>query len=345
MKHVYFLRPVGQLGPIKIGCSKLPQSRLDSVTIWSPMRLEFICSVPGSHTEERTLHGMFAKHRVHGEWFGASKELLTLIDHCAATGALPELPKVIKFPRTNHVGFRGRSAGKSEAGALPPHKMVQATKFRCQYEGGVTASQIADETGLHIVTVCKYIRVAGGTVQRGPRAGQHLKGVSDPARAEEFKRRYLGGETLQQIAIDYGLTRERVRQILRKTNVATLGHRPEHCRQVHELTKAEIAAAKAYQSGASPKLIIEQYGVTAAQLNAAIHRLGIEIKGAAHWLTRSDDAEITAKTAELYTQGLSPREIVERVPQLKFPPTIYRYLKKAGVPVRTKKGRFGSRSA
>lgn len=40
-----------------------------------------------------------------------------------------------------------------------------------------------------------------------------------------FATRYLAGETLQAIASDYGLSRERVRQVLRDIGVPSRGHR------------------------------------------------------------------------------------------------------------------------
>lgn len=41
----------------------------------------------------------------------------------------------------------------------------------------------------------------------------------DPARADDFVRRYLAGETLQQIGTRYGISRGRVRQIIAKRGV------------------------------------------------------------------------------------------------------------------------------
>lgn len=336
MKLIYFLRPVGQLGPIKIGCSKLPALRLETLTTWSPVRLELICSVPGTHKDERTLHGMFAKHHVHGEWFGASKDLLALIDHCEKTGELPALPEVVKFPRIRHVGHKGRAAGKREPGELPSGKMELARILRSQYESGIPVTQLASEHGRAPGTITKYIVAAGGAVKRGPMHAR--KGVIDEARANDFRDRYLGGETLQQIAADYGVTRERVRQVLRKSNVPSLGHRPEHCRQPHELTAVERRGADLYRNGTSPREIRARTGLTTNELYGALRRLGIERRGPGFWLTRPDDAEITARVCDLYRKGFSAPQIVSRVAQIKFPGTVYRYLKKGGVSPRMRRG-------
>jgi predicted transcriptional regulator len=337
VKRVYFLRPVGQIGPIKIGCSKLPELRLETITVWSPVRLELICSVPGSHKDERALHGMFAKHHAHGEWFGASKELLALIDHCELHGELPPLPEVIAFPRTRHVGHKGRAKGKREPGELSQAKMELARLYRAQHESGMTVTDIAREAGRSKQTVGTYIRAAGGTV-KWPRKTK--TGIADAERAAIMRERYLAGETLQQIGDTYGLTRERVRQLLRKLGVESLGLRPEHFQKPHELTEAELLAVKLYAEGVRPKVIQEKTGLGYQQIRGALERQGVKRHGAGEWLTRPDDAEITRRTCELYLAGLSAPEIVKRVPQLKHPETVYRYLKKGGVRARTNRGNF-----
>lgn len=46
-RYVYFLRPAGQDGPVKIGCSTAPQSRLEQYMSWAPFPLEIVATVPG----------------------------------------------------------------------------------------------------------------------------------------------------------------------------------------------------------------------------------------------------------------------------------------------------------
>lgn len=99
-KSVYFMRPIGCEGPIKIGCSKLAEKRLRSLEIWSPAKLELICAVPGCHNDENILHQMFGVDRLHGEWFRASPALLDLIEYVQASGKLPPLDKNLSPYRT-----------------------------------------------------------------------------------------------------------------------------------------------------------------------------------------------------------------------------------------------------
>lgn len=76
-RSIYFMKPVALAGPIKIGCSYLPNSRLVALSVWSPFELEIIASVPGDFTLERKLHNLFAESRTHREWFRPTKALLS----------------------------------------------------------------------------------------------------------------------------------------------------------------------------------------------------------------------------------------------------------------------------
>lgn len=42
---VYFLRPVGEEGPVKIGVSEVPENRLRTYMVWSPMILEVAAKI------------------------------------------------------------------------------------------------------------------------------------------------------------------------------------------------------------------------------------------------------------------------------------------------------------
>lgn len=79
-RYVYFIRPVGAAGPIKIGCSWNPETRLQALMSWSPVDLEIVARVDGDFDLERRIHGMFAAHHRRQEWFEATPELLALID-------------------------------------------------------------------------------------------------------------------------------------------------------------------------------------------------------------------------------------------------------------------------
>lgn len=79
LNYVYFLRPVGADGPVKIGHSGCPLVRLKAVSSWSPVELEIAAYTPGSRSLESRFHAMFAKDRLHGEWFAPSDALSAMI--------------------------------------------------------------------------------------------------------------------------------------------------------------------------------------------------------------------------------------------------------------------------
>lgn len=144
-----------------------------------------------------------------------------------------------------------------------------------------------------------------------------------------FARRYLNGETLQEIANDHGITRERVRQVLRKAGVPSLGLRPEHRQKQHELTANELAAASAYRRGELPKVICERFSLDRSQLHSACRRLNIEIR--APGAPFKSEPESTARTvASLYKEGATLEEIRARFGWSHIT-YVYRWLKRAGV--------------
>lgn len=104
---VYFLRPFGAEGPIKIGCSGLPERRLVDLAHWSPVPLELVARLPGDEELERRFHAAFLAYRSHCEWFHASEALTAVIAEIVAgtfdTSTLPppqRLPSARSRPRT-----------------------------------------------------------------------------------------------------------------------------------------------------------------------------------------------------------------------------------------------------
>lgn len=72
---VYFIRPVGMNGPIKIGCSQNPLLRLRTFEAWCPFPLENVAQIEGNHNLERRFHAKFREQHSHCEWFHWSQEL------------------------------------------------------------------------------------------------------------------------------------------------------------------------------------------------------------------------------------------------------------------------------
>lgn len=76
--HVYFIQQ-GDSGAIKIGCSKNPAQRLQSLQTGHSEPLRLLTCAVGSQAQERALHDRFAHLRVSGEWFRPAEELLAYI--------------------------------------------------------------------------------------------------------------------------------------------------------------------------------------------------------------------------------------------------------------------------
>lgn len=96
--YVYFLRPIGMDGPVKIGCSMAPELRLQSYMPWSPYPLEVAATLPGDHRLEARFHNQFRAQHTHHEWFTASPELTATIEAIRAdtfdVDSLPGGPRI-----------------------------------------------------------------------------------------------------------------------------------------------------------------------------------------------------------------------------------------------------------
>lgn len=96
--RVYFIRPVGMNGPVKIGHSVVPESRLDVLSVWSPLPLHLIGSVPGTYADEQFLHRAFVATHSHREWFFYSAELGETISLILEAGSVDAARHTLVIP-------------------------------------------------------------------------------------------------------------------------------------------------------------------------------------------------------------------------------------------------------
>lgn len=99
---VYFCKPVGMDGPIKIGCSDSPLDRLKMLMVWCPFKLELLATAPGSYEIERKLHDRCWAFHSHCEWFMPHPDLLEGIASLNSGASLDEafgLATVMKVKR------------------------------------------------------------------------------------------------------------------------------------------------------------------------------------------------------------------------------------------------------
>lgn len=97
---VYFIKPVGMDGPIKVGTSRSPDCRLQTLDSWSPFALEVVAEVDGGVHIERRFHALFAETHQRREWFGWSRRIAATIAAInAGTFDVDTLPEPISVAR------------------------------------------------------------------------------------------------------------------------------------------------------------------------------------------------------------------------------------------------------
>lgn len=75
---VYFVQ-AGEDGPIKIGVSNEPLSRMAEMQTCMPHTLRMLAFHPGTRAEEQSLHKRLAAFRIRGEWFHPCEEVLAAL--------------------------------------------------------------------------------------------------------------------------------------------------------------------------------------------------------------------------------------------------------------------------
>lgn len=106
-KRVYFIKPVGMSGPIKIGCSCSPEKRRSALECWAPFPLEIIAEIAGHYDLEKRFHAKFEQSHERREWFSATDELeATIAEINEGVFDIETLPPPKSLPRMN--GRRSR---------------------------------------------------------------------------------------------------------------------------------------------------------------------------------------------------------------------------------------------
>lgn len=89
-RFIYFLRPIGSDGPVKIGCSEAPVERLKQLMTWAPVPLEIVAQFPGGFDLERNIHECLSDMHSHHEWFHADPRLTGIIEKLRAGVSIAE---------------------------------------------------------------------------------------------------------------------------------------------------------------------------------------------------------------------------------------------------------------
>ncbi len=134
MSHVYFIKPVGMDGPIKIGFSKKPLARLAVLSAWSPFVLEIIGQADGSSREENMLHRRFAHLHTHREWFMTSPELRQAIERIVAGETIKSVCQ--KIPEVGSIPKKTRLVTPERKQFIEYGARIRKALFSAKTQGG-----------------------------------------------------------------------------------------------------------------------------------------------------------------------------------------------------------------
>ena len=159
----------------------------------------------------------------------------------------------------------------------------------------------------------------------------HSTGVIPPApkddKWQQIASLYREGQTLQSIGDKFGITRERVRQILRKAGVPTEGYRAQH-KRTSIAAQQEATIRQMHSKGATVPEMAEAVGDCQMNVRSVLRRAGLKANRAFR-----KPAKGTVEKAKLiaadYAAGMKTAEIARRHDT--HQPSVYRYLRIAGI--------------
>lgn len=150
----------------------------------------------------------------------------------------------------------------------------------------------------------------------------------EDARTAQMAKLYRSGATLQQVGELFGMTRERVRQLLKLDGYESLGRREQHKRGnilVNRINHEEFAID--YRAGVTLDGLALKYGCSKATVRKLARTLGMPTRDAGRPFDRHD---LAAKVADMYRRGVKVREIAQNL-SLQSVNDAYRLLHHTGV--------------
>lgn len=130
---VYFIRPIGMHGPVKIGVSGNIPHRIRRLNAASPFPLELAVAIPGDENLEVKIHNCLVPHHSHAEWFLPTPEVVNLIDQLKRGVAIEQLLDFtaervsLRSLRNKVASFKRVDRHKRDAGirpAIAPEKVA-----------------------------------------------------------------------------------------------------------------------------------------------------------------------------------------------------------------------------
>jgi hypothetical protein len=114
---IYFIQ-AGEGGPIKIGFSVDPVARLSKVQSDNAAPCRLLGVMPGDEPEEGALHSKLAKHRIRGEWFAASADVLAQVPEVVADAEPARITLPMFACKRGNVSALSRAIGVSHSTVL-----------------------------------------------------------------------------------------------------------------------------------------------------------------------------------------------------------------------------------
>ncbi len=163
-------------------------------------------------------------------------------------------------------------------------------------------------------------------------------------RNSEIVRLYRRGITMEAIGERFAISKQRVKQILVKVGEPTVRLTERGGRAKRDpFTETELAIGGCHAEGYWPADIAARLGVTVAEVNLALQRLGLKRHGRGPRFDTPTRRATDAKIVQLYLGGAPTSRIIATVDGVNNYPRIYRALKRVGVkPLRAEAySRFG----
>jgi hypothetical protein len=172
MSWVYFIKPIGMDGPIKVGCSFSPDKRRRTLDTWSPFALEIVAQIEGGFDLEHRFHALFVETHQRREWFGWSKRIAATIaainDGTFNIHTLPTAINVSAAPR------KGKGSRLSE--------WTPARRFASAY---IMRAHALKRLGMPWGEYCDGPSFYAYAYGNGPYADRHERAADLPAHIRE----------------------------------------------------------------------------------------------------------------------------------------------------------------
>lgn len=138
-----------------------------------------------------------------------------------------------------------------------------------KYEGGEGVRELAEWYGVTTQTICKHLRKKGVELKRGRPKGRGLSKWDGDGEGSRLVEVYEGGATLREVGEEFGISGERVRQVLARRGVSTRNNRLENMEGLDE------SLGEMVSRGMTIPTIAEELGISYNSVAKRMRDLGL----------------------------------------------------------------------